>query len=119
MSDGVSGSWSVQECFIDGGQFDPKGDYPSSAEETRDLMREAADQMAGDGNRPPGHILMYAHSGLNTIKGSAARVGKWRDVFNANRIRQIHYIWETGLLASIKDVLLGKEMNSPENGPGG
>lgn len=94
---------------IDDGRFDPKGDYPSSMEETRELVREAVEQSAGDGSRPPGHILLYAHGGLNTVKGSAARVGKWRDVFDANRIRQIHFIWETGLLASVKDLLLGKD----------
>jgi hypothetical protein len=31
-------------------------------------VREAVEQSAGDGRRPPGHILLYAHGGLNTVK---------------------------------------------------
>ncbi len=94
---------------IDDGQFDPKGDYPSTREETRELIKQAVSDMAGDTGGEPGHILLYAHGGLNTVKGSAQRVAKWKAVFEANRVRQIHFIWETGALASIKDVLFGKD----------
>lgn len=102
----------IAECYIhiDDGQFDPEGDYPSSREETRELMRNAvASTSAERSGDPPGHILLYAHGGLNTVKASAARAFAWRDVFEANRVRQIHFIWETGLVASIGDVLLGKD----------
>lgn len=91
---------------IDDGQFDPKGDFPSTSEETRDLVKKAVADMSG---REPGHILLYAHGGLNSVKSSAIRVGKWNTVFESNGVRQIHFIWETGLFASLKDILFGKD----------
>ena len=95
---------------IDDGQFDPKGDYPSSREETAELIKQAVTDMAGGaGGVKPGHILLYAHGGLNSVKSSAIRVSKWKNVFEENRVRQIHFIWETGALASIKDILFGKD----------
>lgn len=103
---------------IDDGQFDPKGDYPSTRDETRELVRAAVNAMAGTSSTKAGHILLYAHGGLNSVKDSAARVGKWRDVFNDNRIRQIHFIWETGFGASLKDILFGKDEFSTERAGG-
>ena len=95
---------------IDDGDFDPKGDYPSSREETRELVRSAVENVsANKSGQSPGHILLYAHGGLNTVKAAAARAYAWRDVFEENRVHQIHFIWETGLVASIKDILLGKD----------
>ncbi|MEJ2691523.1 MAG: C1 family peptidase [Candidatus Thiodiazotropha sp.] len=103
---------------IDDGQFDPKGDYPSHEARTRDLINKAVNDMAGKDMKQPGHILLYAHGGLNTVKGSAARAGQWAPVFEANAIRQIHFIWETGLLASLKDILLGKDRFTKERAGG-
>lgn len=95
---------------IDDGQFDPRGDYPSFDQKVRDLVQKAVEDMTGSaGGRSPGHILLYAHGGLNSIKGSATRVKKWTPVMEKNRIRQIHFLWESGLFASLKDVLLGKD----------
>lgn len=103
---------------IDDGQFDPKGDYPSADRRTRDLIRKAVDDMAGGTGQSPGHILLYAHGGLNSIKASASRVGKWMPVFEANCIRQIHFIWETGFWASLKDVLFGKDQFAKDRAGG-
>ena len=73
-------------------------------------MRSAVENVsANKSGQSPGHILLYAHGGLNTIKAAAARAYAWRDVFEENRVHQIHFIWETGLVASIKDILLGKD----------
>ncbi len=104
---------------IDDGQFDPKGDYPSTREETRELIRKAVADMTGAaGGVKPGHIMLYAHGGLNSVKSSASRVGKWNKVLEANRVRQIHFIWETGLGASLKDILLGKDDFSSQRAGG-
>ncbi len=94
---------------IDDGQFDPKGDYPSFDPRVRDLIHQAVKDMAGSASEAPGHILLYAHGGLNSIKGSATRAEKWMPVMENNRIRQIHFLWESGFYASLKDVLLGKD----------
>jgi len=62
--------------------------------------------------------MLYAHGGLNSIKACANRVAKWEPVFEANRIRQIHFIWETGFWASLKDVLLGKDQFAKDRAGG-
>lgn len=103
---------------IDDGQFDPKGDYPSNDARVRDLVQKAVADMAGGPGLQPGHIMLYAHGGLNSIRGSASRVAKWTPVLEKNRIRQIHFIWETGLLASLKDILLGKDDFSKDRAGG-
>jgi hypothetical protein len=94
---------------IDDGEFYTRGNYPSSKSETRQLLQEAVDSMAAYEDHPPGHILLYAHGGLNSAKSAAARVASWRPVFKKNRVWDIHFIWETGLMESLKDVILGKE----------
>lgn len=91
---------------IDDGQYDPKGEYPSHSEEVEAIVRRL---VQGEDGTPPRHLLLYAHGGLNAVEGCATRVGKWRKVFKANGIAELHFIWETGLLAELRDVLLGKE----------
>jgi hypothetical protein len=87
---------------IDDGQFDPRGDYSTSEAQARDLVRRAI-----HGNAD--HLLLYAHGGLNRVKGAAMRVHQWMPVFARNKIHEIHLIWETGLLAELRDLLLGKQ----------
>ncbi len=87
---------------IDDGGFDPHGDYYSTEGEAKDLLRRAV--RSGVGN-----IVLYAHGGLNSVKDSARRVHKWRPVFQANGVHEIHFIWETGLWGELRDILLGKQ----------
>jgi hypothetical protein len=87
---------------IDDGEFDRQGEYYSDEGEVNEVIKQAV------ANRPK-HLLLYAHGGLNSVKGSACRVVKWRPVFAANGIHEIHFIWETGLLEETRDILLGKE----------
>lgn len=100
---------------IDDGQFDPFGDYPSKAAEVDGIVRRAA---GTDGGTPPRHLLLYAHGGLNDVKACAARVGAWRPVFRANKVHDIHFIWETGLFPELRDVLLGKQDFAKERAGG-
>ncbi len=87
---------------IDDGRFDDHGDYPSTAGEAR----ETIDAAVGSGAK---HLLLYAHGGLNSLKAAAARTKAWKPVLAANGIRQLHFIWETGLWDELRDVILGKE----------
>jgi hypothetical protein len=63
---------------------------------------------------------LYAHGGLNDVKGSAVRVAKWKRVFEANGIYAIHFLWETGLLEILRDLIFGNETfaESRAGGPG-
>lgn len=85
---------------IDDGQYDPRGDYPSDTIQVDEIARRAA---AAD------HLLLYAHGGLNSVSAAASRVAAWNSAFERNGVYAVHFIWETGLLAELKDVLLGKE----------
>jgi hypothetical protein len=92
---------------LDDGQYDPRGDYPSSREEAEDILKRAVNGAAS--GEPPAHLLLYAHGGLNDVKDAATRVGQWRGVFRDNGIHELHFVWETGLLAELRDLLLGKQ----------
>jgi pimeloyl-ACP methyl ester carboxylesterase len=96
---------------IDDGQYDPKGGYPSHQDEVEAIVQRLVE---GEDGTPPKHLLLYAHGGLNAVEESASRVGKWRKVFRDNGIAELHFIWETGLMEELRDVLLGKEKFTKE-----
>lgn len=85
---------------IDDGQFDSFGKYASDEDQLDEVLEHASKAE---------HILLYAHGGLNSVNAAASRARKWRDVFKRNGIHEIHFIWETGWLEELRDVLLGKE----------
>jgi len=87
---------------FDDGLLDPRGNYPSTRAEVTDIL----DTVFSD--RPPKHILFYAHGGLNTINGTAKRVQAWNPVFHDNDIHEFHFMWETGFVAELYDLLGGK-----------
>ncbi len=91
---------------IGDGQYDPKGDYPSHAEDVAEVVDGLVN---GKDGKAPGNIVLYAHGGLNSVDGSAIRCGNWRHVFDDNGVAELHFIWEAGMLAELRDVLLGKE----------
>jgi hypothetical protein len=96
---------------IDDAKFDPEGEYPSNPEEVADIVDRLVNGDVIDGVRQvrPKSLLLFAHGGLNSVEGSAMRVSKWRPVFKDNGVAELHFIWETGLLAELKDILLGKD----------
>lgn len=54
------------------------------------------------------HFLLYAHGGLNSPDEAAIRTAAMIDVFTANRVYPYSVFYDTGLLKTIKDVILGK-----------
>jgi len=88
---------------IDDGDFDRKGKY--WANET--TVRQTADLVAQSDKYD--HLLLYAHGGLNSIKASASRIVAMKEVFKDNRIYPFHFMYDTGLLEEIKDIVLGKK----------
>ncbi|MFZ5841561.1 MAG: C1 family peptidase [Pseudomonadota bacterium] len=97
---------------IDDGQFDPRGDYPSSTEQLKRILAALKEQQ-------PEHVLLYAHGGLNSVKDAALRVGKWRPCFQRHGVFEIHFLWETGFLAELKDILIGKDKFAQERAGAG
>ncbi|WP_421842361.1 C1 family peptidase [Marinobacter algicola] len=54
------------------------------------------------------HLMLYAHGGLNSIKASARRIKAMTRTFLDNGIYPLHFMYDTGLLEELKDVVLGK-----------
>lgn len=55
------------------------------------------------------HLLFYAHGGLNSPVDSANRIASMKNVFLDNRIYPYHFMYDTGIMEEIKDIVLGKK----------
>ncbi len=88
---------------IDDGKFDSHGKYWADLATIKDTAKLVAQSKHYD------HLLLYAHGGLNSIKASARRIAAMKEVFKANRIYPFHFMYDTGLLQEIKDVVIGKK----------
>jgi hypothetical protein len=89
-------------AHIDDGQYHDKGRYWSNADDVRQTAELLADSPKYD------HLLLYAHGGLNSITDSARRIAAMKGTFKKNRIYPYHFMYDTGLLEKIKDVVMGK-----------
>ncbi len=97
---------------IDDGRFKESGTYWSTLE---DVKQTAALVAASDKYQ---HLLIYAHGGLNSVTDSARRIAAMRDTFKANGIYPFHFMYDTGLLEELKDVVLGKRAEAEERAGG-
>ncbi len=93
---------------IDDGDFHGKGKYWSNEDDVRQTAGHLAESDKYD------HLLFYAHGGLNSPEASATRIAAMRDVFKANRIYPFHFMYDTGLMEELKDIILNKEDSSIE-----
>ncbi len=87
---------------IDDGNFDDRGKYWMDLPSIDDTAKYVA------GNQDYKHLLLYAHGGLNSISDSARRIAAMKEIFKANGIYPFHFMYDTGLLEEIKDIILGK-----------
>jgi hypothetical protein len=88
---------------IDDGDFDEQGRYWADLT----TVKQTADLVATSSKYD--HLLLYAHGGLNSIKASARRIVAMKEVFKKNRIYPFHFMYDTGLLEEIKDLIRGKK----------
>ena len=88
---------------IDDGNFDDHGRYWSNLADVRQTAKLLSE------SRKYRHLLLYAHGGLNSTKASARRISVMKEVFKANGIYPYHFMYDTGLMEEIKDVVLGKK----------
>lgn len=94
---------AIEEHFVhlDDGHYHDKGRYWSN----RDHMTVVQNALENCGCQ---HLLLYAHGGLNAIKASARRIAAMKPVFLENGIFPFHFMYDTGLLEELKDVIFGK-----------
>jgi len=86
---------------VDDGRFHTRGRYWSNADDVRGTARLVA--------RSSGryqHLLLYAHGGLNSPQDSARRIAAMKETFKANGIYPYHFMYDTGILEELKDVVL-------------
>ena len=88
---------------IDDGDFHDKGRYWSDLSS----VRQTADLVATSDRYD--YLLFYAHGGLNSIEASARRIVAMKEVFKNNGIYPFHFMYDTGLLEEIKDILIRKK----------
>lgn len=91
---------------IDDGAFDERSEYSTTDASAQSLIDAKVGAAA---SRNDLALLLYAHGGLNTVDEVAKRVRAWRDVLDANQLEHVHWLWETGFLAELKDVVFGKD----------
>ncbi len=53
-------------------------------------------------------LVFYAHGGLNTTKDAAVRTAAMTEVFMANRIYPYSVFYDTGLVETLSDIILGQ-----------
>lgn len=97
---------------IDDGRFAQSGKYWSNLAD----VRQTASLVAASNKYQ--HLLIYAHGGLNSLKESACRIAAMRDTFKANGIYPLHFMYDTGLLEELKDVVIGKRSVAQERAGG-
>ena len=91
------------------GKFHETGQYHSRESD----VRQTAQQIVNS-TREYKHLVFYAHGGLNSPKASAARVRGMKDVFKSNGIYPYHFMYDTGLLEELTDIILGKSDQAGE-----
>jgi hypothetical protein len=94
---------AIVEHFVhlDDGHYHDSGRYWSNGEHMQ-VVQSALETSGCE------HLLLYAHGGLNSIKASAHRIAAMKPVFLDNGIYPFHFMYDTGLMEELKDVILRK-----------
>ncbi|MFH4400454.1 hypothetical protein WMQ46_10630 [Vibrio diabolicus] len=87
---------------IDDGKFHDAGRYWSNLTDVKATVEKITESDSYD------HLLLYAHGGLNSPADSACRIFAMREVFKENRIYPFHFMYDTGILEEIKDVIISR-----------
>ena len=100
---------SIQDHFVhfDDGHFDTTSKYWSNKNHVDAIIEKLAQSKLKK-------VMLYAHGGLNSVKSSARRVAAMKDTFLKNGVYPIHFMYDTGLLEELKDILgfKNKEVNN-------
>lgn len=99
---------------IDNGDFDTHGNIHSLPEDTRDIARRVKEFADKRGGNKPVKVMLWAHGGLVGEDGAAKAVGDMLPRWKEKGVYPIHFIWHTGLLEEVGDILFGK---SPKIAP--
>jgi len=98
---------------VDDGSFHGRGRYWSKAHDVRTTAR----LVAGSRGKYQ-HLLLYAHGGLNSPKASARRIAAMKETFKNNGIYPYHFMYDTGILEELKDVICRRQGSTEERAAG-
>ena len=89
------------------GDFDTRGPIRSRPEDLDDIAERIVRFARRDGRaQRPVPVLLWAHGGLVGEEGAAARVLELLEPMRRAGIYPIHFIWHTGFLEEVRDVLV-------------
>ncbi len=89
---------------VDDGHFHEQGRYWSDHNDTKITAN-----LIAKNEKEYKHLMFYAHGGLNSPDDSARRIAAMVDTFKANKIYPYHYMYDTGLMEELKDIIFRKE----------
>ena len=98
---------------LDDGKFNDQDRYWSNAED----VRVTAERLARN-DKGYKHLVLYAHGGLNSPKDSARRIAALKDTFKANGVYPYHFMYDTGILEELKDVIFRRKQNVEDRAGG-
>lgn len=87
------------------GELSQSGDYRTTEQDLKRLFSEKIPGVAERRHWNKKRIMLYLHGGLNTERDAAKRAVAFHDTFLANGIYPLHFMWETGLLETIADLI--------------
>jgi hypothetical protein len=85
----------------DDGRYKPRGNYWSTGPD----VVQTVERIAGPSSHKYGHLMIYAHGGLNSPGASARRIRALKDGFQRNGVYPYHIMYDTGLVEELKDVI--------------
>ena len=97
---------------LDDGRFHTTGKYASALSDTLETTGHLKKIDRYE------HILLYAHGGLNSPDASARRIVAMKETLKANGIYPYHFMYDTGLMEEIKDVVLRRKPESVDRAEG-
>ena len=98
---------------VDDGSFHTQGRYWSNLEDVQATAARLARNEKGYR-----HLLLYAHGGLNSPKASARRIAAMKNTFKENGIYPYHFMYDTGLMEELKDVIFRRKQGVEERAGG-
>ena len=91
---------------LEDGNFYNSGRYFSSLEDVAETAKRVANSSSYD------HILFYAHDSFSSAKACAQKIAAMQPVFKANRIYAYHFMYSSGFVDDVKNLLLDRSETS-------
>jgi hypothetical protein len=97
------------------GEFRPTGVYQTTAADVDAIFGEHLEaRLAQATEQRPLHLMLWAHGGLVPEKSGLLGADHALEWWKANGIYPIHFVWETGLLETVEQLVRDVGSRAPE-----